>query len=253
MRISSLATTVAFGLTVITATDVTAAEIKVLSIPFKAPMDQIGPRFERETGHRLVIKYAPSAPLLKQIESGEPFDVVLIFSKLVDELIKQMKVRADSRVDIARAGLGLAVKRGAAKPDISSADEFKQVLLRSKSIAYAPRGPSGLYLAGLLDRLGVAQDVKPKLKPMGAGSLVVGPVARGEVEIGIVSVPFILADPGAELVGPLPPELQDYVHYSSGIGSTAHDVDAAKAFVSYLRQAGSVEVLKSNGLEAGLQ
>lgn len=131
------------------------------------------------------------------------------------------------------------------------ANEFKHVLLQSKSIAYAAQGPSGLYLAGLLDRLGVAQDVKPKLKPMGAGSLVVGPVARGEVEIGIVFVPFILADPGAELVGPLPPELQDYVHYSSGIGSTAHDADAARAFITYLRQAGSVEVLKSNGLEAG--
>ena len=250
MKIGSLATTAIFGLAVTAATAVTAADITVLSIPFRAPMDQIGPRFERATGHRLVIKYAPSAPLLRRIESGEPFDVVLIFPGLVDELIRQKKVRADSRVDIARAGLGLAVKRGAPKPGISSADEFKQVLLRSKSIAYAAQGPSGLHLAGLLDRLGIAQDVKPKLKPMEAGSLVVGPVARGEVEIGIVSVPFILADPGAELAGPLPPELQDYVRYSAGIGSTAHDVDAAKAFITFLRQAGSVEVLKSNGLEA---
>ena len=249
MRSGSL-TTLAFGLTIFAATEVTATEIKILSIPFKAPLDQIGPSFERETGHKLLVKYAPSAPLLQQIELGEPFDVVLIFPKLVEELIKQRKVQADSRVDIARAGLGVAVKRGAAKPNIRSTEEFKQVLLRSKSIAYAAQGPSGVYLVGLLDRLGVAQDVKPKLHPMGAGSLVVGPVARGEAEIGIVSIPFILAEPGAELAAPLPSELQDYVHYSSGIGSSAHNADAAKSFIMYLRQPKSIEVMKSNGLEA---
>lgn len=252
--LATLATTLVFGLAIFSATEITAAEIKVLSIPFKAPMDQIGPRFERETGHKLVVKYAPSAPLLKQIESGEPFDVVLTFPKLVEELIKQGKVQPDSRVDIARAGLGLAVKRGAAKPDIRSVEEFKRVLLQSKSIAYAAQGPSGVHLAGLLDRLGVTQDIRPKLKPMGAGSLVVEPVARGEVEIGIVSIPFILAEPGAELAAPLPSELQDYVHYSSGIGSSsAHDFDAPKSLVRYLRQPTSIEVMKANGLEAGAE
>ena len=253
MRIGALATTLVLGIAIIAATDAAAAEIKVLSVPFKAPLGQIGPRFERETGHKLVIRYAPSAPLLKQIESGEPFDVVLIFPQLVDELIKQKRVRVDSRVDIARAGLGLAVKRGAVKPDMRSVEDFKRVLLRSQSIAYAAQGPSGVHLTGLLDRLGIAQDVQPKLRPMGAGSLVVGPVARGEAEIAIVSIPFIVAEPGAELAAPLPRELQDYVYFSSGIGSSAHDPNAAKAFVSYFRQPASVQVMKSNGLEAGPQ
>ncbi len=139
-------------------------------------------------------RYAPSEPLRKQIDAGEPFDVVLIFPNVVDDLIRQGKVAAGTRVDIARAGLGLAVRKGAAKPDIRSIDGFKRALLTSKSIAYAAQGPSGVHLAGVLERLGIAQDVRPKLKPVGAGSLVVGPVASGDVEIGIVSIPFILAE-----------------------------------------------------------
>ena len=220
------------------------------SIPFKGPLDQIGPQFERATGHKLTIKYAPSEPLRKQIDAGEPFDVVLIFPNLVDELIRQGKVVPGTRVDIARAGLGLAVRKGAAKPDIRSAEGFKRTLLTSTSIAYAAQGPSGVHLVSVLERLGIAQDVKPKLKPMDAGSLVVGPVARGEVEIGIVSIPFILAEPGAELAGPLPRELQDYVNYSSGIGRAAGDANAAKAFVSYFSQPAAAKILGVHGLEA---
>lgn len=234
----------------LTANAVTASEINVSSIPFKGPLDQIGPQFERSTGHKLAIKYAPSAPLRKQIDAGEVFDVVLIFPDVVDDLIKQRKVAVGSRLDIARAGLGLAVRKGAAKPDIQTTDAFKRALLTSASIAYAAQGPSGSHLIGLLERLGIAQEVTPKLKPMGSGSLVVGPVARGEVEIGIVSIPFILAEPGAELAGPLPRELQHYVHYSSGIASAAQDPNAARAFVGFFKQAGPIEILRSHGLEA---
>jgi molybdate transport system substrate-binding protein len=228
---------------------VLGAEIKVLSIPFKGPLDQIGPQFERATGHKLAIKYAPSAALLKQIAAGEPFDVVLIFPETVDELSREGKVAAGSRVDIARAGLGVAIKKGAHRPEVQSIDTFKRALLGSKSIAYTAQGPSGAHLMSLLERLGISQDIKPKLKPQGAGSLVVGPVARGEVDIGIVSIPFIVAEPGAELAGPLPPELQNYVHYSSGIGAAAQDENLAKAFVSHLTQAEAAEVLKGHGLE----
>lgn len=250
MRTRSLAATLTFGLAMIAAGGVTAADIRVFSLPsFRGPLDQIGPQFERATGHKLTLKYAPSAPLRKQIDTGEPFDVVLIWPNVVDDLIKQGKVTPGTRVDIARTGLGLAVKRGAAKPDIRLIDGFKRALLASSSIAYAPQGPSGVHLAGVLERLEISQAVKPKLKPMEVGSLVVGPIARGEVEIGIVSIPFILAEPGVELAGPLPVELQEYIHSSSGIGVAARDGNAARSFISYFRQAGSIEILKSHGLE----
>jgi molybdate transport system substrate-binding protein len=238
-----------FASALLAAADVRAAEIRVLSIPLSEPLAQIEPQFERATGHQLVIKYSPAAPLRKQIDAGEPFDVVLIFPNLVDELITQGKVVAGTRVDIASAGLGLAVKKGAANPDIRTVDGFKRALLAAQSIAYAAQGPSGIHLSKVLERLGIAQDVKPKLKPMGAGSLVVGPVAKGEVEIAIVSIPFILAEPGADLAGPLPGELQDYVHYSSGIGRSATDANVAQTFVRYLRGPDAIRAMQAYGLE----
>jgi len=248
MRTGLLAAILSIGIAMYAA-DGGAAEIRVLSIPLKGPLDLIAPSFERTSGHKLTVKYAPSEQLRKQIDAGESFDVVLIFPQVVDELTKRGKVLAGTRVDFARAGLGLAVKKGAARPDIRTTDAFKRVLLASTSIAYAAQGPSGVHLASVLERLGIAQDVKPRLRPMGAGSLVAGPVARGEVEIGIVAIPFILGEPGTELVGPLPRELQDYVRYSSGIGHAAEDASAARTFVDYFKSPASIEALKSNGLE----
>lgn len=231
------------------ATDGMAADVRVLSIPFKGPLDQIGPEFERATGHKLTVKFAPSAPLLSQVDAGEPFDLILIFPVTVDTLIAQGKVAAGTRTDIARAALGLAVRKGSPKPDIGSVDAFKIALLKASSIAYAARGPSGLHLIAVLERLGIAAEIKPKLKPMEGGSLVPGPVAKGEAEIGIVSVPFILADPGVELAGLLPADVQDYVYYSSGIGSAAREADAATALVRFLSQPAAMTVLRAHGLE----
>jgi molybdate transport system substrate-binding protein len=226
-----------------------AADIKVVSIPFKGPLDEIRSAFERTTGHKLLIRYAPSAELRRQIAAGEEFDVVLIFPGQIDDLIKQGKVAVGTRVDIARAGLGVAVKKGAAKPDITSTDAFKRVLLNANSIAYAAEGPSGIHLISLIERLGIAAQTKPKLKPMRAGSLVAPPVAKGEADIGVVSIPFILAEPGAELLGPLPLELQYYVVTSSGVGAATKDANAAKAFVTFFSKPGPASVLRANGLE----
>jgi molybdate transport system substrate-binding protein len=230
-----------------------AAEIRVLSIPFKAPLEELGPQFERISGHKLIIKYAPSAPLRQLIDNGEPFDVVVIFPNLVDELVKEGKVAAGSRTDIARAGLGVAVKKGATKPDVTSTNTFKQALLSAKSIAYAAQGPSGIYFVTLLERLGIGGEMKPKLKPMGAGSLVLGPVAKGEAELGVVSIPFILAEPGVELAGTLPSDLQDYVYYSAGVGAAAQDAKIAKSFINFLMEPRSNSVMRSHGLERTLQ
>jgi molybdate transport system substrate-binding protein len=249
MKIGSFFTALAVAFTVLPTQDVEAAEIKVLSIPFKGPLDEIRPEFERTTGHKLLIRYAPSAELRRQIAAGEEFDVVLIFPGQIDDLIKQGKVTAGTRVDIARAGLGVAVKKGAAKPDIKSTDAFKRLLVNAGSIAYAAEGPSGIHLMGLIERLGIAAETKPKLKPMGAGSLVVAPVAKGEVDIGVVSIPFILADPGAELLGALPLELQHYIVYSAGVAAAAKDANAARTFINAFSKPGSVSVMKSHGLE----
>jgi len=250
MRIGSFSAALGVGLTMLVGQGVGAAEIRVLSIPFKAPLEEIRAEFERTTGHKVSTKYAPSAELRRQIDAGEEFDVVLSFPDQIDDLIKQGKVAVGTRIDVARAGLGVAVKTGALKPDITSPDAFKRVLLNANSIAYAAKGPSGIHLVGLIERLGIAAQTMPKLRPMGAGSLVVAPVAKGEADIGVVSIPFILAEPGAELLGPLPLELQHYVVNSSGVGAAAKDANAAKAFVGFFSKPGPVSVLKANGLEA---
>jgi molybdate transport system substrate-binding protein len=247
MKVVSAA--LAIGFTMLQPHCAGADEIKILSIPFKESLDAIRPEFERATGHTLMIKYAPSAELRRQIDAGEGFDVVLIFPGQIDDLIKQGRVAAGTRVDIARAGLGVAVKKGAAKPDISSPDAFKRILLNATSIAYAAEGPSGKHLIGLIERLGIAAEIRPKLKPMGAGSLVVAPVAKGEADIGVVSMPFILANPGADLLGPLPVEFQHYIVYSAGVAGVAKNANAARAFINYFSTPTSVSLMKSNGLE----
>lgn len=249
MTIGSRFATLAVGLMMVHTQGVWAAEIKVLSIPLRGPLEEIRSDFERTTGHKLQIKYGPSAELQRQIDAGEEFDVIVSLPGQIDELVKQGKVTAGTRVDVARAGLGVAIKKGAPKPDVSSTDAFKNVLLNANSIAYAAKGPSGKHLIGLIEQLGISAQTKSKLKPMAAGSLVVGPVAKGEVDIGVVSIPFILAEPGAELLAPLPLELQHYVVNSSGIGAAAKDVNAAKAFVAFFSTPNSVSVLKANGLE----
>ena len=233
----------------ILAQGVAAAEIKVLSVPpLKTSLDELGPQFERTTGHKLMIKYDVSAALKRQIDAGETFDVALILPAIIDDFLKQGKVAAGTRADIARAAVGVAVKKGAPKPDIKSADAFKRTLLNAKSIAYSAEGASGVYFTGLLERLGIAAEIKPKLKPMGAGA-VVPPVAKGEVEIAVISIPTILAETGADLVGPLPPELQHYVVYTAGAGAAAKEADAAKALIKFLTAPAAMSVMKSKGLE----
>jgi molybdate transport system substrate-binding protein len=249
MKTNLVAVSLAGALMMAQSPGVGAAEIRVLSIPLKGPLEEIRSQFERATSHKLLIKYGPSAELQRQIDAGEEFDVILSLPGQIDDLIKQGKVSAGTRVDVARAGLGVAVRKGGPKPDITSAEAFKAVLLNANLIAYAAKGPSGKHLIGLIERLGIAAEVKPKLRPMGAGSLVVAPVAKGEVDIGVVSIPFILAEPGAELLGPLPLELQHYVVNSAAIGAAAKNVDAAKVFVTFFSKPEPVSVLKANGLE----
>ena len=249
MTMGSRFATLAIGLMTVQTQGIWAAELKVLSIPLRGPLEQIRSEFERTTGHKLLINYGPSAELQRQIDAGEEFDVIVSLPGQIDNLIKQGKVAVGTRVDVARAGLGVAVKKGAPKPDIASTDAFKSVLLNANSIAYAAKGPSGIHLIDLIERFGISAQTKPKLRPMGAGSLVVAPVAKGEVDIGVVSIPFILAEPGVELVGPLPLELQHYVVNSSGIGTAAKDVNAANVFIKFFTNPGSVQALKANGLE----
>jgi molybdate transport system substrate-binding protein len=227
----------------------TAAEVKLMAgAGMRAAFAELVPQFERATGHKVLARYGGGATLRKQIEAGDAFDLVIIDSNEVDELIKQGKIVGDTRVDIVRAGIGVAVREGAPKPDIGSVDAFKNTLLNVKSFTYAPEGSTGRHLPLVLDRLGIAEQVKDKIKP-NALARVPEVVAAGEVELAISGVPTLLSAKGVQIVGLLPGELQSWFVNTAGVSASAEQPDAAKALIGYLVGPEAAAVIRARGME----
>jgi molybdate transport system substrate-binding protein len=226
-----------------------AAEIRVLApTTIRAVINALNPQFERTTGHKILVEYDVAPVVKRQIEGGKEFDLVIVTRPLMDGLVKQGRVRAETRSDIGRAGAGVAVRAGAAKPDVGSADTLRLAFLNAKSIAYAAEGTTGVYFLGLLDRLGISVETKPKLKPMGGGA-VVAPVISGEAEIAVVTIPLILEEHRVDLAGPIPSELQNYIVFTAAVGSSAKQAEAARGFVALLTAPTTLPILKANGFE----
>jgi molybdate transport system substrate-binding protein len=229
-----------------------AADIKVLTAgAFKQVVLALVPEFEKATGHKVALDNDTVGALVKRIEGGEAFDVAIVSPAALDKLAKEGKT-APGAVALARVGIGVVVKEGAPRPDITTVEAFKQTLLAAKSVAYidpAAGGSSGIYVAGLLDRLGIADAVKPKAKLIKGGA-VAEHVVAGEAEIGIHQISEILPVKGAVLVGPLPPEIQNFTVYAAGVGAAARDGEAAKALIAFLSGPAAVPVLKAKGMEA---
>jgi molybdate transport system substrate-binding protein len=227
-----------------------AAEIKVISsVGVKAILEELAPAFERASNHKLKINYGTAVPLKRQIDVGETFDVVILVPAMLDDLSKQGKVASGTNTNIAKAGIGVAIKEGTPKPDISSTNAFKKTLLAAKSIAYSKEGQSGAAMARIMERLGIAAEMAPKTiletRPGGVALNVV----EGKADLAFNLISEILPVAGAELVGPLPAELQSYVIFTSGIGATSKETAAAKAFVDFLKAPAAIPVLKAKGME----
>ena len=245
------AVVIAAAVVILSVPETEAAEIKILSVPAMRPVfNDLGPMFERSTGHRLVIKFEFASAAKRQIEAGELFDLLIAEPTQIDDLITQGKIVASTRADLGYVGLGVGARAGTPKPDISSVEAFKRTLLEAKSIAYQPDTGSGLHFAGLLERLGIAADVKAKLKPKPGGAALPS-VASGEAEIVVTSIPGILATPGVELVGPLPSELQFYIRFRAGVSAAAMEPDAVIALVKFLMSEPAGPVLKAKGMQPG--
>jgi molybdate transport system substrate-binding protein len=227
-----------------------AADIKVLTAgAFKQVVLAMLPDFEKTTGHKVVLDNDTVGALAKRIDGGEAFDVAILSPAALDKLAKAGKV-APGATALAKVGVGVVVKEGAPRPDISTVAAFKAALLAAKSVAYidpAAGGSSGIYVAGLLDRLGIADVVKPKAKLIKGGA-VADHVANGEAEIGIHQISEILPVKGAVLVGPLPAEIQNFTVYAAGVGAGARDRAAAEALVKYLAGPAAAAVLKAKGM-----
>jgi molybdate transport system substrate-binding protein len=226
-----------------------AAEVKVLaSAALKAAYLEMQPEFERATGHRLVTVWAPTAEMAKRVGSGEAVDLVIMATDRIDELIKSGRIVSGSRVDLARSSVGIAVRAGAPKPDLTSADAVKRTLLSAKSIAYST-GLSGTYVAGLLQRLGIADELKPKVKQF-SGVPIGEVVARGEAEIGFQQMSELFAVTGIQAV-PLPPEIQHTFYFAAGVPAAATDPEAARALARFLTTPAAASAIRKTGLDPG--
>ena len=237
-----------FSFTQVTAAD--AAEVKVFTARAIATvLNEIGPEFERTTGHKLNVISGLPPQFIKQINAGESVDLVVSGSPVVDGLIKDGKLIADTRTNLVRSGIGVAVRAGAPKPDISSVEAFKRALLNARSIGYLKVG-SGIYLAALLDRLGIAEAIASKVTRPDT-DIVSELVAKGEIELGMVVITQIMTTPGVDLVGPIPHEIQSYVRWSGGVGTSSTAQQTAKDLIKFLTGPAAVPVLKAQGMEPG--
>ncbi len=250
-RLVALAAALAFA----AGTAAQAAEIRVLqSGAFKSAMADIKPLFEQASGHRLVLDSDTSGRIAQRIDKGEQTDFIVSTSAGVDDLIRQGKVLADSKAQVARAGVGVVVRKGAAKPDISTPEKFKEALLGAKTVAYtnpASGGQSGVYFAKLLTQLGITDEINKKAK-FGDGGPIALIVAQGDAEIGMQPIPELLAHSDvADFVGPLPTALQSYNHLTAGIPASSKEPDAARALLKFLATPAAQAVIKAKGMEPG--
>ena len=210
-------------------------------------LEKIGADFERRTGRKLGITTDVAVRMVRRINAGEQFDLLVAAPAQSDELIRAGKIISETRTDLARSGIGIAVRAGAPKPDVSSVDAFKRALIAARSIAYLKEGQSGVYVAGVLERLGIADTIRSKVT-LPETDIVFELVRRGEIELGIVVITQILTTDGVALAGPLPSEIQSYITFTGGISANSKSIDAAKELMTVLKGPAAIRVMRSQGI-----
>lgn len=234
------------------ATPACAEELKVFAL--QSPqiiMREFAAEFEHRTGYKIVQLSKTTelpAAVKARIDAGENFDAAFLTTPVLDQLIKQGKLRADTRTNFLRVPIGVAVKAGAAKPDISSVEAFKRALVDAKSIAYLKGGSSGPYLEALFDRWGIGDELRPKSKRPDTD--IVGElVARGEAEIGVTAIATMIATKGLDIVGPIPAEIQSPVLFTAAVSTKAAAPDVAMELIKLVTGPAAAPVVKSKGME----
>lgn len=238
-----------------------AAEVKVVAgVAMRPAWEDIASQFEHATGHKLVLWYGNTGTLRRRMEAGDAFDLLVVGTNSMNAYTKRGMIARDTRTEIARVGMGVTVRAGAPKPDISSVEAFKRALLDAKSVTFNEEGAVGLHLTNVFERLGIAEQMKGKNEwvertrratlPDGrsAGRVLQG-VADGAAELGFSFTNEVPATSGVELVGPFPPELQRYSLFSAGIASEAKEPEAAKALIEFLRSTAGMAAIKAQGME----
>lgn len=227
------------------------AELTVLSTQAtEQAYRELLPQFEKASGHTVKTTFSGTLGIKKRIADGETFDLLIMASPDIDAFIKAGILAPGSRVDVAKSGVGVGVKAGVPKPDIGSTEAFKKTLLAAKSIGYST-GPSGNYVIALFERLGLADQLKPKLKQTPTGVFVGSIVANGEVEIGIQQVSEMSHFAGVDYVGPLPADIQKMTIFASGLAANAKQPEAANALVKFITSPDAAQAYKKRGMEPG--
>lgn len=230
-----------------------AVELTVLSGNGSRPaVIELTKQFEQATGHKVSVEFAVNPDVKKKIEAGQYFDVTVLNPPVLDQLIQQGKVQANSRAVMGRIGLGAAIKAGAPRPDISTPEAFKKTLLSLRSVAYPGDGASGIYFVNLIDRLGIANEMKSKMRPM-PGEYNVEVVATGDVDMVVVVASRIFGVPGVDMIGLLPKELQTWIGFATGISSSTQHLQAARDLTRFLTAPEAAKVYTRMGIEPGLE
>src|SRR6476659_9352409 len=233
------------------ATSLQAAELKVIvGGSMTASINAIAPQFEKATGHRLVSHFDSTPNIIARINSGTPFDVVVVPVDVFKDAAAKARFAPGPTVDIARVGYGVIVRAGAPKPDISTPDAFKSALLAAPSVAFLPASAAGSYVTRVFDRLGIAEEMKAKTKVQTAPAQIAPAVARGDAELGVFLTNVLIA-PGVELAGPFPGDLQQELVFTSAIAADTSEADAAKALIDYLKTPAATAVIKAAGMTPG--
>ena len=236
------------GLSLLMTQTTQAAEVKAfVTGAARAAFQTLAPQFEQASGHKLVSHFDLPPALVRKIDAGEPYDVIIL-SYDVDALIKQGKVVADSRTVFGRVGVGVAVRQGSPKPDFSTVEAFKRSLLNAKTFATSGEGSSGRYVASLIEKLGIAEQVKPKIRSGAAGASA-QMVSRGEVDFVVSGLPPLIGTPNIEWLGYLPEEIQSWLLFSGGVSVNAKEAQAGRALLNHLKTPEALAVFKANGLE----
>ena len=228
-----------------------AADITVLATPgVREAYLELVPLFERASGNKVATTWAGTADVMKRMKAGEVFDAVILASNSLEELTDTGRLMAGSRADIARSLVGVAVRAGSPKPDISSPEALKRTLAAAKTIGIST-GPSGVYLTSLFEKMGMLAELKPKFRTPPSGAAIGELIAKGEAEIGFQQVSELIHFPGIQFIGPLPAALQQTTVFAGGVHAGAREPDAARAFLKFLSAPEHAAVLQKHGLDLG--
>jgi molybdate transport system substrate-binding protein len=245
------ATALILGLALVLPSVAKAAELKVLAGgSIAGPLNELKAQFERESGHKLTIHFDSTPNLIKAVTSDAPFDLGVVPVDVFKDAAAKARFVPGPTIDIARVGYGVAVRAGAAKPDISSPDALKQTLIKAQSIATLPASAAGAYVLSVFERLGIGEAMKAKIKAQATPAEIPQAVAKGEAELGVFLTNVLIA-PGVDLAGSFPAELQQELLFTAAVAQASKEADAAKALITFLRSPAATAVIKAKGMNPG--